>query len=83
MWSDKIQIAGYCHKYRAMKLISLSDLIPAAAAADMAYHHIRPPIGYSIPKPLSALLMQGWNASPEVSTFSSVSENLWKSFACV
>lgn len=38
----------------------------AAAAADMAYHHIRPPIGYSIPKPLSALLMRGWNACPEV-----------------
>ncbi|NWZ69848.1 TNI3K kinase, partial [Acrocephalus arundinaceus] len=37
----------------------------AAAAADMAYHHIRPPIGYSIPKPISALLMRGWNACPE------------------
>lgn len=33
----------------------------------MAYHHIRPPIGYSIPKPISALLMRGWNACPEVS----------------
>ncbi|RLV88634.1 hypothetical protein DV515_00015447 [Chloebia gouldiae] len=31
----------------------------------MAYHHIRPPIGYSIPKPISALLMRGWNACPE------------------
>lgn len=41
----------------------------AAAAADMAYHHIRPPIGYSIPKPLSSLLMRGWNACPEVSNF--------------
>lgn len=38
----------------------------AAAAADMAYHHIRPPIGYSIPKPISALLMRGWNSCPEV-----------------
>lgn len=38
----------------------------AAAAADMAYHHIRPPIGYSIPKPISALLMRGWYACPEV-----------------
>ncbi|KAF2976001.1 hypothetical protein EK904_001327, partial [Melospiza melodia maxima] len=37
----------------------------AAAAADMAYHHIRPPIGYSIPKPISALLIRGWNACPE------------------
>lgn len=38
----------------------------AAAAADMAYHHVRPPIGYSIPKPISALLMRGWYACPEV-----------------
>lgn len=38
----------------------------AAAAADMAYHHIRPPIGYSIPKPISTLLMRGWYACPEV-----------------
>ncbi|XP_014004991.1 serine/threonine-protein kinase TNNI3K isoform X2 [Salmo salar] len=35
------------------------------AAADMAYHHIRPPIGYSIPKPISAMLMRGWNVCPE------------------
>lgn len=41
-------------------------LSSAAAAADMAYHHIRPPIGYSIPKTISALLMRGWYASPEV-----------------
>ena len=41
----------------------------AAAAADMAYHHIRPPIGYSIPKPIASLLMRGWNACPEVSNF--------------
>lgn len=40
----------------------------AAAAADMAYHHIRPPIGYSIPKPIAALLIRGWNACPEVSS---------------
>nr|XP_020824230.1 serine/threonine-protein kinase TNNI3K isoform X4 [Phascolarctos cinereus] len=40
-------------------------LAHAAAAADMAYHHIRPPIGYSIPKPISSLLMRGWNACPE------------------
>ncbi|XP_055487562.1 serine/threonine-protein kinase TNNI3K-like, partial [Leucoraja erinacea] len=40
---------------------------PAAAAADMAYHHVRPPVGYSIPKPISSLLMRGWNACPEVS----------------
>ncbi|KAI4872317.1 hypothetical protein NFI96_027744 [Prochilodus magdalenae] len=45
--------------------VPFAHLKPAAAAADMAYHHIRPPIGYSIPKPLSALLMRGWNASPE------------------
>uniref|UniRef100_A0AAR2L5F7 Serine/threonine-protein kinase TNNI3K n=1 Tax=Pygocentrus nattereri TaxID=42514 RepID=A0AAR2L5F7_PYGNA len=47
--------------------VPFAHLKPAAAAADMAYHHIRPPIGYSIPKPLSALLMRGWNSSPEVS----------------
>lgn len=50
----------------------------AAAAADMAYHHIRPPIGYSIPKPISSLLMRGWNACPEVSNFYFLLENvLW------
>lgn len=38
----------------------------------MAYHHIRPPIGYSIPRPLAALLMRGWNACPEVSEFASL-----------
>lgn len=47
-------------KYQTARLSS------AAAAADMAYHHIRPPIGYSIPKPISALLMRGWYACPEV-----------------
>ncbi|XP_076009320.1 serine/threonine-protein kinase TNNI3K [Genypterus blacodes] len=45
--------------------IPFAHLKPAAAAADMAYHHIRPPIGYSIPKPISALLMRGWNSCPE------------------
>ncbi|NXU74109.1 TNI3K kinase, partial [Oreotrochilus melanogaster] len=45
--------------------IPFAHLKPAAAAADMAYHHIRPPIGYSIPKPISALLIRGWNACPE------------------
>ncbi|XP_074687838.1 serine/threonine-protein kinase TNNI3K isoform X4 [Strix aluco] len=45
--------------------IPFAHLKPAAAAADMAYHHIRPPIGYSIPKPISTLLMRGWNACPE------------------
>ncbi|KAM6166974.1 LOW QUALITY PROTEIN: serine/threonine-protein kinase TNNI3K-like [Erethizon dorsatum] len=45
--------------------IPFAPLKPAAAAADMAYHHIRPPIGYSIPKPISSLLMRGWNACPE------------------
>uniref|UniRef100_A0A669PJ26 Serine/threonine-protein kinase TNNI3K n=1 Tax=Phasianus colchicus TaxID=9054 RepID=A0A669PJ26_PHACC len=45
--------------------IPFAHLKPAAAAADMAYHHIRPPIGYSIPKPICALLMRGWNACPE------------------
>ncbi|NWY73922.1 TNI3K kinase, partial [Erithacus rubecula] len=50
--------------------IPFAHLKPAAAAADMAYHHIRPPIGYSIPRPLSALLMRGWNACPEVSAAS-------------
>lgn len=50
----------------------------AAAAADMAYHHIRPPIGYSIPKPISSLLMRGWNACPEVSHFYLLLDNvLW------
>uniref|UniRef100_W5LBI9 Serine/threonine-protein kinase TNNI3K n=1 Tax=Astyanax mexicanus TaxID=7994 RepID=W5LBI9_ASTMX len=52
--------------------VPFAHLKPAAAAADMAYHHIRPPIGYSIPKPLSALLMQGWNASPEVRLIDSI-----------
>uniref|UniRef100_A0A8C5D9L1 Serine/threonine-protein kinase TNNI3K n=1 Tax=Gouania willdenowi TaxID=441366 RepID=A0A8C5D9L1_GOUWI len=42
--------------------IPFAHLKPAAAAADMAYHHVRPPIGYSIPKPISALLMRGWNS---------------------
>uniref|UniRef100_UPI00398E6BC4 serine/threonine-protein kinase TNNI3K isoform X2 n=1 Tax=Pristiophorus japonicus TaxID=55135 RepID=UPI00398E6BC4 len=45
--------------------IPFAHLKPAAAAADMAYHHVRPPIGYSIPKPISSLLMRGWNACPE------------------
>nr|XP_021523445.1 serine/threonine-protein kinase TNNI3K isoform X1 [Aotus nancymaae] len=45
--------------------IPFAHLKPAAAAADMAYHHIRPPIGYSIPKPISSLLIRGWNACPE------------------
>uniref|UniRef100_H3CZC9 Serine/threonine-protein kinase TNNI3K n=1 Tax=Tetraodon nigroviridis TaxID=99883 RepID=H3CZC9_TETNG len=45
--------------------IPFAHLKPAAAAADMAYHHIRPPIGYSIPKPISTLLMRGWYACPE------------------
>uniref|UniRef100_A0A4X2L7F8 Serine/threonine-protein kinase TNNI3K n=1 Tax=Vombatus ursinus TaxID=29139 RepID=A0A4X2L7F8_VOMUR len=45
--------------------IPFAHLKPAAAAADMAYHHIRPPIGYSIPKPISSLLMRGWNTCPE------------------
>ncbi|KAI4580025.1 hypothetical protein MJT46_001393 [Ovis ammon polii x Ovis aries] len=49
--------------------IPFAHLKPAAAAADMAYHHIRPPIGYSIPKPIASLLMRGWNACPEVSNF--------------
>uniref|UniRef100_A0AAQ6IHC8 Serine/threonine-protein kinase TNNI3K n=1 Tax=Anabas testudineus TaxID=64144 RepID=A0AAQ6IHC8_ANATE len=45
--------------------IPFAHLKPAAAAADMAYHQIRPPVGNSIPKPISALLMRGWNACPE------------------
>ncbi|KAJ7993551.1 hypothetical protein DPEC_G00273580 [Dallia pectoralis] len=45
--------------------IPFAHLKPAAAAADMAYHHIRPPIGYSIPKPISSMLMRGWNICPE------------------
>uniref|UniRef100_A0A3B4AVJ7 Protein kinase domain-containing protein n=1 Tax=Periophthalmus magnuspinnatus TaxID=409849 RepID=A0A3B4AVJ7_9GOBI len=57
--------------------IPFAHLKPAAAAADMAYHHIRPPIGYSIPKPISALLMRGWNSSPEDRPeFSEVVSNL-------
>ncbi|GCB76984.1 hypothetical protein scyTo_0019222 [Scyliorhinus torazame] len=47
--------------------IPFAHLKPAAAAADMAYHHVRPPVGYSIPKPISSLLISGWNACPEVS----------------
>ncbi|XP_012657088.1 serine/threonine-protein kinase TNNI3K [Otolemur garnettii] len=49
--------ACVCSNYEPIKM--------SAAAADMAYHHIRPPIGYSIPKPISSLLMRGWNARPE------------------
>ncbi|XP_038572024.1 serine/threonine-protein kinase TNNI3K-like isoform X1 [Micropterus salmoides] len=57
--------------------IPFAHLKPAAAAADMAYHHIRPPIGYSIPKPISALLMRGWYACPEDRPeFSEVVSNL-------
>uniref|UniRef100_A0A667WVY5 Serine/threonine-protein kinase TNNI3K n=1 Tax=Myripristis murdjan TaxID=586833 RepID=A0A667WVY5_9TELE len=57
--------------------IPFAHLKPAAAAADMAYHHIRPPVGYSIPKPISALLMRGWNACPEDRPeFSEVVNNL-------
>uniref|UniRef100_A0A3B4YY57 TNNI3 interacting kinase n=1 Tax=Stegastes partitus TaxID=144197 RepID=A0A3B4YY57_9TELE len=57
--------------------IPFAHLKPAAAAADMAYHHIRPPIGYSIPKPISALLMRGWNSCPEDRPeFSEVVSNL-------
>ncbi|XP_067369788.1 serine/threonine-protein kinase TNNI3K isoform X2 [Channa argus] len=57
--------------------IPFAHLKPAAAAADMAYHHIRPPIGNSIPKPVSALLMRGWNACPEDRPeFSEVVSNL-------
>uniref|UniRef100_A0A2K6QSP0 TNNI3 interacting kinase n=1 Tax=Rhinopithecus roxellana TaxID=61622 RepID=A0A2K6QSP0_RHIRO len=69
--------------------IPFAHLKPAAAAADMAYHHIRPPIGYSIPKPVSSLLIRGWNACPEYelqayflrksmsSTYSRISFSLW------
>ncbi|XP_068447439.1 serine/threonine-protein kinase TNNI3K isoform X3 [Clinocottus analis] len=57
--------------------IPFAHLKPAAAAADMAYHHIRPPVGYSIPKPISALLMRGWNVCPEDRpVFSEVVSNL-------
>lgn len=57
--------------------IPFAHLKPAAAAADMAYHHVRPPIGYSIPKPISALLMRGWNSCPEDRPeFSEVVSNL-------
>ncbi|XP_070797366.1 serine/threonine-protein kinase TNNI3K [Pituophis catenifer annectens] len=57
--------------------IPFAHLKPAAAAADMAYHQIRPPIGYSIPKPISSLLMRGWNACPEGRPeFSEVVSNL-------
>uniref|UniRef100_A0A671UWZ9 Serine/threonine-protein kinase TNNI3K n=1 Tax=Sparus aurata TaxID=8175 RepID=A0A671UWZ9_SPAAU len=57
--------------------IPFAHLKPAAAAADMAYHHVRPPIGYSIPKPISALLMRGWYACPEDRPeFSEVVSNL-------
>ncbi|XP_070764462.1 serine/threonine-protein kinase TNNI3K [Enoplosus armatus] len=57
--------------------IPFAHLKPAAAAADMAYHHIRPPIGYSIPKPISALLIRGWYACPEDRPeFSEVVSNL-------
>ncbi|XP_067845881.1 serine/threonine-protein kinase TNNI3K isoform X2 [Heptranchias perlo] len=57
--------------------IPFAHLKPAAAAADMAYHHVRPPIGYSIPKPISSLLMRGWNACPqERPNFSELVTNL-------
>ncbi|XP_044055815.1 serine/threonine-protein kinase TNNI3K isoform X3 [Siniperca chuatsi] len=57
--------------------IPFAHLKPAAAAADMAYHHTRPPIGYSIPKPISALLIRGWYACPEDRPeFSEVVSNL-------
>ncbi|NWX25377.1 TNI3K kinase, partial [Notiomystis cincta] len=45
--------------------IPFAHLKPAAAAADMAYHHLRPPLGCSVPRPISALLARGWNACPE------------------
>ncbi|XP_043555997.1 serine/threonine-protein kinase TNNI3K-like [Chiloscyllium plagiosum] len=48
--------------------IPFAHLKPAAAAADMAYHHVRPPVGYSIPKPISSLLIRAWNACPERAT---------------
>lgn len=41
----------------------------------MAYHHVRPPVGYSIPKPISALLIRGWNACPEVNSFLTFENN--------
>ncbi|KAI4828324.1 hypothetical protein KUCAC02_022421, partial [Chaenocephalus aceratus] len=56
--------------------IPFAHLKPAAAAADMAYHHIRPPVGYSIPKPISAFLMRGWNACPELEDAPAVVPNL-------
>ncbi|XP_038649521.1 serine/threonine-protein kinase TNNI3K [Scyliorhinus canicula] len=57
--------------------IPFAHLKPAAAAADMAYHHVRPPIGYSIPKPISSLLISGWNAYPmERPDFSQLVTNL-------
>ena len=69
------------HMFLEINMIFKTDVtiwFAAAAAADMAYHHIRPPIGYSIPKPISSLLMRGWNACHEVSNFYFLLENvLW------
>ncbi|KAK7888902.1 hypothetical protein WMY93_024462 [Mugilogobius chulae] len=74
------EVFTQCTRYSVKLLtgeIPFAHLKPAAAAADMAYHHIRPPIGYSIPKPISALLMRGWNYCPEDRPeFSEVVSNL-------
>lgn len=58
--------AEQCVPRRVFGFLTACSPFSAAAAADMAYHHIRPPLGYSIPKPISALLMRGWNSCPEV-----------------
>lgn len=41
-------------------------LVPAAAAAEMAYHNTRPPIAITFPKPIVAILQRGWHANADV-----------------
>ncbi|XP_050411148.2 serine/threonine-protein kinase TNNI3K [Patella vulgata] len=45
--------------------LPFAHLKPAAAAAEMAYHITRPPIGITIPKPIVGLLQVGWHANPD------------------
>ena len=47
--------------------LPFAHLKPAAAAAEMAYKHSRPPILPHLPKPIVQLLVKAWNLEPEVS----------------
>ncbi|XP_052822598.1 serine/threonine-protein kinase TNNI3K isoform X1 [Octopus bimaculoides] len=42
-----------------------AHLKPAATAAEMAYHHTRPPIAITFPKPIIGILQKGWHANAE------------------